>query len=114
MSLFGSANTIISLKMFFSSYLSFQVYFYEYNVLSKPVDKPRQCLPYAILTVKFIGQKVDNGHLMTSLRFLSTGFPKRAGKIHILLCFGSICAGLRASEYCFLIHYESVSKIVEL
>ncbi|XP_044081365.1 testis-expressed protein 15 [Neovison vison] len=54
------------------------VYFYEYNVFSKPVDKPRQCLPYAILTVKFIGQKVDNGHLMTSLRFLSTGFPKRA------------------------------------
>ncbi|XP_034859970.1 testis-expressed protein 15 [Mirounga leonina] len=54
------------------------VYFYEYSVLSKPVDKPRQCLPYAILTVKFIGQKVDNGHLMTSLRFLSTGFPKRA------------------------------------
>nr|KAF6428609.1 testis expressed 15, meiosis and synapsis associated [Rousettus aegyptiacus] len=54
------------------------VYFYEYNVFSKPVDKPRQCLPYAIVTVKFIGQKVDNGHLMTSLRFLSTGFPKRA------------------------------------
>ncbi|XP_023439456.2 testis-expressed protein 15 [Dasypus novemcinctus] len=54
------------------------VYFYEYNVLLRPVDKPRQCLPYAIVTVKFIGQKVDNGHLMTSLRFLSTGFPKRA------------------------------------
>ncbi|XP_004408353.1 PREDICTED: testis-expressed sequence 15 protein [Odobenus rosmarus divergens] len=60
------------------SIIIFKVYFYEYNVLSKPVDKPRQCLPYAILTVKFIGQKVDNGHLMTSLRFLSTGFPKRA------------------------------------
>ncbi|KAG8509644.1 Testis-expressed protein 15, partial [Galemys pyrenaicus] len=54
------------------------VYLYEYNILSKPVDKPRQCLPYAIVTVKFIGQKMDNGHLMTSLRFLSTGFPKRA------------------------------------
>ncbi|XP_072632455.1 testis-expressed protein 15 isoform X3 [Canis lupus baileyi] len=54
------------------------VYFYEYNVLSKPVDKPRQCLPYAIVTVKFIGQKIDNGHLITSLRFLSSGFPKRA------------------------------------
>uniref|UniRef100_A0A2K6GAL0 Testis expressed 15, meiosis and synapsis associated n=1 Tax=Propithecus coquereli TaxID=379532 RepID=A0A2K6GAL0_PROCO len=53
------------------------VYFYEYNVLSKPVDKPRQCLPYAILTVKFIGQKVDNGQLVTSLKFLSTGLPKR-------------------------------------
>ncbi|XP_075413344.1 testis-expressed protein 15 [Tenrec ecaudatus] len=51
------------------------VYFYEYSIFSKPVDKPRQCLPYAIITVKFIGQKVDN--LMTSLRFLSTGFPKR-------------------------------------
>ncbi|XP_031296027.2 testis-expressed protein 15 [Camelus dromedarius] len=54
------------------------VYFYEYNILSKPVEKPRQCLPYAVVTVKFIGQKVDNGHIMTSLRFLSTGFPKRA------------------------------------
>ncbi|XP_057552381.1 testis-expressed protein 15 [Hippopotamus amphibius kiboko] len=54
------------------------VYVYEYDILSKPVDKPRQCLPYAIVTVKFIGQKVDNGNLMTSLRFLSTGFPKRA------------------------------------
>ncbi|XP_060039089.1 testis-expressed protein 15 [Erinaceus europaeus] len=53
------------------------VYFYEYNVLSKPVDKPRHCLPYAVITVKFIGQKADNGPLMTSLRFLSTGFPKR-------------------------------------
>ncbi|XP_039076552.1 testis-expressed protein 15 [Hyaena hyaena] len=54
------------------------VYFYEYNILSKPVDKPRHCLPYAIVTVKFIGQKVDNGHFMTSLRLLSTGFPRRA------------------------------------
>ncbi|XP_070263484.1 testis-expressed protein 15 [Myotis yumanensis] len=54
------------------------VYFYEYSEFSEPVDKPRQCLPYAIVTVKFIGQKVGNGHLMTSLRFLSTGFPKRA------------------------------------
>ncbi|KAM5310954.1 testis-expressed protein 15 [Glossophaga mutica] len=54
------------------------VYFYEYNVFSNPVDKPRQCLPYAIVTVKFIGQKLGNGHLMTSLRFLSTGFPKKA------------------------------------
>ena len=61
----------------------FQVYFYEYSVLSKPVDKPRQCLPYAVVTVKFVGSKVDNGHLMTSLRFLSTGFPKRAGKIYL-------------------------------
>ncbi|XP_012580229.1 PREDICTED: testis-expressed sequence 15 protein [Condylura cristata] len=59
------------------SIIIFKVYLYEYNVLSKPVDKPRQCLPYAIITVKFIGQKTDNGHLMPSLRFLSTGFPKR-------------------------------------
>ncbi|XP_027623568.1 testis-expressed protein 15 [Tupaia chinensis] len=51
------------------------VYFYEYSVFLKPIDKPRQCLPYAIVTVKFVGQKVDNGHLMTSLRFLSAGFP---------------------------------------
>ncbi|XP_033621270.1 testis-expressed protein 15 isoform X1 [Fukomys damarensis] len=53
------------------------VYFYEYSAFSKPVDKPRQCLPYAIITVKFIGQKMDNGHLKTTLRFLTTGFPKK-------------------------------------
>ncbi|XP_004855514.2 testis-expressed protein 15 isoform X2 [Heterocephalus glaber] len=53
------------------------VYFYEYSVFSTPVDKPRQCLPYAIVTVKFIGQKVDNGHLTTSSRLLTTGFSKR-------------------------------------
>ncbi|XP_036851424.2 testis-expressed protein 15 [Manis javanica] len=56
------------------------VYFYEYNDLSKPVDKPRQCLPYAIVTVKFVTQKVDNGHFMASLKFPSTGFPRRAGR----------------------------------
>ncbi|XP_053772757.1 testis-expressed protein 15 isoform X2 [Desmodus rotundus] len=68
-----SAKDTIELQAYNSA-----VYFYEYNVFSNPVDKPRQCLPYAIVTVKFIGQKVGNGHLMTSLRFLSTGFPKRA------------------------------------
>lgn len=53
------------------------VYFYEYDLFSRPVDKPRQCLPYAIVTVKCVGQKAGNGQLMTSLRFPSTGFPKR-------------------------------------
>uniref|UniRef100_F8VPN2-2 Isoform 2 of Testis-expressed protein 15 n=4 Tax=Mus musculus TaxID=10090 RepID=F8VPN2-2 len=53
------------------------VYFYEYDYFSRPVDKPRQCLPYAIVTVKCIGQKAGNGQLITSLRFSSTGFPKR-------------------------------------
>ncbi|GAB1293084.1 Protein TASOR [Apodemus speciosus] len=53
------------------------VYFYEYDFFSRPVDKPRQCLPYAIITVKCVGQKAGNGQLMTSLRFPSTGFPKR-------------------------------------
>ncbi|XP_005066557.3 testis-expressed protein 15 isoform X1 [Mesocricetus auratus] len=56
------------------------VYFYEYDFFSRPVDRPRQCLPYAIVTVKFIGQKAGNGQLMTSLRFPSTGFPKRLEK----------------------------------
>lgn len=60
------------------------MYFYEYDFFSKPVDRPRQCLPYATVTVKFIGQKAGNGQLMTSLRFPSTGFPKRLGKIHSL------------------------------
>ena len=58
------------------------MYFYEYDFFSRPVDKPRQCLPYAIITVKCIGQKAGNGQLMTSLRFPSTGFPKRLGKTH--------------------------------
>ena len=110
---YSSLKKLISIKMF-SSFFIFQVYLYEYDDLSKPVDKPRQCLPYAIVTVKFIGQKVDNGHLMTSLRFLSTGVPKRAGKIHIFFYFSNICAGLTTSEYDFLIHYEYLSKIVVL
>ncbi|XP_036022642.1 testis-expressed protein 15 [Onychomys torridus] len=53
------------------------VYFYEYDFFSRPVDKPRQCLPYAVVTVKYIGQKAGSGQLITSLRFPSTGFPKR-------------------------------------
>lgn len=67
------------------------MYFYEYDYFSRPVDKPRQCLPYAIVTVKCIGQKAGNGQLITSLRFSSTGFPKRLGKILILFH----CAGLK-------------------
>ncbi|XP_056659695.1 testis-expressed protein 15 isoform X2 [Monodelphis domestica] len=56
------------------------VYLYEYNTLSKPVDKPRQCLPYATITVKFLGQKAESGPTITSLRFLSAGFPKWSEK----------------------------------
>ncbi|XP_067413460.1 testis-expressed protein 15 [Emydura macquarii macquarii] len=55
------------------------VYFYEYNTLSKPVDKPRQCLPYAVVTVRFVGQKAESDPLITSVRFLSKGFPKYSG-----------------------------------
>ncbi|XP_068960953.1 testis-expressed protein 15 [Petaurus breviceps papuanus] len=51
------------------------VYFYEYNTLSKPVDRPRQCLPYATVTVRFLGQKAGSEPTITSLRFLSEGFP---------------------------------------
>ncbi|XP_048186490.1 testis-expressed protein 15 [Perognathus longimembris pacificus] len=53
------------------------VYFYEYDTYSKPVDKPRQCLPYAVVTVKFIGQKVDNGHLIPSLKVLAPRVTQR-------------------------------------
>ncbi|TFK04159.1 Testis-expressed sequence 15 protein [Platysternon megacephalum] len=56
------------------------VYFYEYNIHSKPVDKPRQCLPYAVVTVRFVGQKVETHPLITSVRFLSKGFPKYSGR----------------------------------
>ncbi|XP_065261863.1 testis-expressed protein 15 [Emys orbicularis] len=56
------------------------VYFYEYNIHSKPVDKPRQCLPYAVVTVRFVGQKVETDPLITSVRFLSKGFPKYFGR----------------------------------
>lgn len=57
-----------------------QVYLYEYNTLSKPVDKPRQCLPYATVTVRFLGQRAESGPTITSLRFLSAGFSKWPGK----------------------------------
>ncbi|XP_074849944.1 testis-expressed protein 15 isoform X2 [Carettochelys insculpta] len=56
------------------------VYFYEYNTFLKPVDKPRQCLPYAIVTVRFVGPKVETDPLATSTRFLSKGFPKYSGR----------------------------------
>ncbi|XP_074084377.1 testis-expressed protein 15 isoform X2 [Macrotis lagotis] len=52
------------------------VYLYEYSSLAKPVDRPRQCLPYATITVRFLGQKTESGPTITSLRFLSGGFPK--------------------------------------
>ncbi|XP_072481590.1 testis-expressed protein 15 isoform X2 [Notamacropus eugenii] len=52
------------------------VYLYEYDTLSKPVDKPRQCLPYATVTVRFLGQRAESGPTLTSLRFLSAGFSK--------------------------------------
>ncbi|XP_078004252.1 LOW QUALITY PROTEIN: testis-expressed protein 15 [Phascolarctos cinereus] len=51
------------------------VYLYEYNTLSKPVDRPRQCLPYATITVRFLGQK-GSGETITYLRFLSMEFPR--------------------------------------
>ncbi|XP_025071743.1 testis-expressed protein 15 isoform X1 [Alligator sinensis] len=56
------------------------IYFYEYSALSKPVDKPRQCLPYAVVAVKFIGQKMDSDTLTTPLRALSKEFPKYSGQ----------------------------------
>ncbi|KAE8631580.1 hypothetical protein XENTR_v10001235 [Xenopus tropicalis] len=33
------------------------VYLYEHDINCKPVDKPRHCLPYASVSVRFLGQK---------------------------------------------------------
>ncbi|XP_062984513.1 testis-expressed protein 15 [Elgaria multicarinata webbii] len=53
------------------------VYFYEYNELSKPVDKPRQCLPYAVIKVKSVNKNVMADYPVTSLKLCK---PKRLPK----------------------------------
>ncbi|XP_070598305.1 testis-expressed protein 15 isoform X2 [Erythrolamprus reginae] len=53
------------------------VYFYEYNEHSKPVDKPRQCLPYAVIHVKSVNQKGGAEFLKCKLKRL----PKHTGGV---------------------------------
>uniref|UniRef100_UPI00398F0714 uncharacterized protein isoform X2 n=1 Tax=Pristiophorus japonicus TaxID=55135 RepID=UPI00398F0714 len=43
------------------------VYLYEFNALCETMERPRQCLPYALVTVRFVGQRVKNA--VTPLRF---------------------------------------------
>nr|XP_013810590.1 PREDICTED: uncharacterized protein LOC106494814 [Apteryx mantelli mantelli] len=52
-----------------------KVYCYEYNELSKLVDKPRRCLPYAAVAVKFIGHQVGTDTLR-----MPKGVPKCSGE----------------------------------
>eukprot|EP00069_Balaena_mysticetus_P013603 bmy_08259T0 len=49
---YSSAIVSVSADIGSLSRKKYAVYLYEYDDLSKPVDKPRQCLPYAIVTYK--------------------------------------------------------------
>ncbi|XP_032069247.1 testis-expressed protein 15 isoform X2 [Thamnophis elegans] len=57
------------------------VYFYEYNEHSKPVDKPRQCLPYAVIHVKSVNQKGVADSFLTSLKCKLKRLPKHTGGV---------------------------------
>ncbi|KAM6473013.1 testis-expressed protein 15 isoform 2-T2 [Liasis olivaceus] len=57
------------------------IYFYEYNELSKPVDKPRQCLPYAVIHVKSVNQKREADSFVTSLKCRLKRLPKHIGRV---------------------------------
>ncbi|XP_054843603.1 testis-expressed protein 15 [Eublepharis macularius] len=52
------------------------VYFYEYSELSKPVDKPRQCLPHAVVKVKCVNQKVRADYPVVSSKCRPKSFSK--------------------------------------
>ncbi|KAJ6653476.1 hypothetical protein lerEdw1_009148 [Lerista edwardsae] len=56
------------------------VYFYEYNEFSKPVDKPRQCLPYAVVKVKCVNQKVMVEYPIASSKSKTKKLPKKEGR----------------------------------
>nr|XP_034953071.1 testis-expressed protein 15 [Zootoca vivipara] len=56
------------------------IYFYEYNEHSKPVDKPRQCLPYAVIEVKCINQKNATVSASTSSQCRPQKLPKHVGR----------------------------------
>ncbi|KAF7236457.1 Protein TASOR, partial [Varanus komodoensis] len=51
------------------------VYFYEYSELSRPVNKPRQCLPYAVIKVRY--QKMVFNFPTISLKFKPKRLPNR-------------------------------------
>ncbi|XP_075447302.1 testis-expressed protein 15-like isoform X2 [Ascaphus truei] len=52
------------------------VYLYEYDNSSRPMETPRHCLPYALIAVRFLGQKT-----MTSLIYRCN--PLSSGKYHL-------------------------------
>ncbi|XP_048466913.1 protein TASOR [Rhincodon typus] len=55
------------------------VYLYEFDAFCKTMEYPRQCLPYALVTVRFTGHKVKTA--MAPLRFGSaTTNPSLHGK----------------------------------
>lgn len=77
-----SLKLIIQVLIFiFLQYFHSQVYFYEYNEHSKPVDKPRQCLPYAVIHVKSVNQKGGADSFLTSLKCKLKRLPKHTGKL---------------------------------
>uniref|UniRef100_H9G769 TASOR pseudo-PARP domain-containing protein n=1 Tax=Anolis carolinensis TaxID=28377 RepID=H9G769_ANOCA len=53
------------------------VYVYEYNELAKPVDRPRQCLPYAVVKIKCVNLKMHAGFTLTPSKSRPKGLPKR-------------------------------------
>ncbi|XP_058027112.1 testis-expressed protein 15 isoform X2 [Ahaetulla prasina] len=57
------------------------IYFYEYNEHSKPVDKPRQCLPYAVIHVNSVNQKGGADSFLTSLKCKLKRLPKHTGGV---------------------------------
>uniref|UniRef100_A0A8C5RHI0 Testis-expressed protein 15 n=1 Tax=Laticauda laticaudata TaxID=8630 RepID=A0A8C5RHI0_LATLA len=57
------------------------VYFYEYNEHSKPVDKPRQCFPYAVIHVKSVNQKGGADSFLSSLKCKLKRLPKHTGGV---------------------------------
>ncbi|XP_061491915.1 testis-expressed protein 15 isoform X2 [Rhineura floridana] len=60
--------------------ISSLVYFYEYNELSKPVEKPRQCLPYAVIKVKCVNQKMEAVSPVASSKCRPQKLPKHVGR----------------------------------
>ncbi|KAM4706706.1 testis-expressed protein 15 [Discoglossus pictus] len=54
------------------------VYIYEYDGSSQPVDKPRHCLPYALISVTYLGQKTE---ILPLIKLKSKSFPSGNDKL---------------------------------
>ncbi|XP_060092959.1 testis-expressed protein 15 isoform X2 [Heteronotia binoei] len=56
------------------------VYIYEYSERSKPVERPRQCLPHAVVKVQCINQNMRADHPVISLKCRPKRFSKGRGR----------------------------------